>query len=62
MRRLGNATTRRSSFRWARLATPTTMLWRRASSPRLTCELLERRRFKTQAEARLAVFAFIEGF
>ena len=28
----------------------------------LECELLERRRFKTQAEARLAVFAFIEGF
>ena len=28
----------------------------------LECELLERRRFKTQAEARMAVFAFIEGF
>jgi len=28
----------------------------------LECELLDRRRFKTQAEARLAVFAFIEGF
>ena len=28
----------------------------------LECELLERRRFKTQAEARMALFAFIEGF
>jgi hypothetical protein len=28
----------------------------------LECELLDRRRFKTHAEARMAVFAFIEGF
>jgi transposase InsO family protein len=28
----------------------------------LECELLDRRRFKTQAEARMALFAFIEGF
>ena len=28
----------------------------------LECELLERCRFKTQTEARSAVFAFIEGF
>lgn len=28
----------------------------------LECELLDRRRFKTQAEARMAVFDFIEGF
>ena len=28
----------------------------------LECELLDRRRFKTQAEARSAVFDFIEGF
>ena len=28
----------------------------------LECELLDRCRFKTQAEARMAVFAFIEGF
>jgi Integrase core domain len=28
----------------------------------LECELLDRRRFKTQAEARMAVFSFIEGF
>jgi putative transposase len=28
----------------------------------LECELLDRCRFKTQAEARLAVFQFIEGF
>ena len=27
----------------------------------LECELLDRRRFKTQAEARIAVFEFIEG-
>jgi putative transposase len=28
----------------------------------LECELLDRRRFKSQAEARMVVFAFIEGF
>ena len=28
----------------------------------LECELLDRRRFKTRAEARIAVFEFIEGF
>ena len=28
----------------------------------LECELLDRKRFKTQAEARMAVFDFIEGF
>jgi len=28
----------------------------------LECELLDRRRFKTQAEARMAVFEFIEGW
>lgn len=28
----------------------------------LECELLERRKFKTQADARIAVFAFIESF
>lgn len=28
----------------------------------LECELLARRRFRTQAEARMATFAFIEGF
>jgi len=28
----------------------------------LECELLERRRFKSQAEAELAVFDFIEGW
>jgi len=28
----------------------------------LECELLDRRRFKTQGEARIAVFEFIEGF
>ena len=28
----------------------------------LECELLERRRFRSQAEARLAVFEFIEGW
>ena len=28
----------------------------------LECELLDRRTFKTQAEARIAVFEFIEGF
>lgn len=28
----------------------------------LECELLERRRFASQAQARMAVFTFIEGF
>jgi putative transposase len=28
----------------------------------LECELLDRRRFRSQAEARMAVFQFIEGF
>lgn len=28
----------------------------------LECELLERRRFRSQAEARMAVFHLIEGF
>ena len=28
----------------------------------LECELIDRRRFTTQAEARIAVFTFIEGF
>ena len=28
----------------------------------LECELLNRRRFRSQAEARMAVFEFIEGF
>jgi putative transposase len=28
----------------------------------LECELLNRRRFKTRVEARMAVFAFIEGW
>jgi len=30
--------------------------------PTLECELLDRCRFKTQAQARIAVFEFIEGF
>jgi putative transposase len=28
----------------------------------LECELLDRRKFRTKAEARMAVFAFIEGW
>ena len=28
----------------------------------LECELLDRRRFKTQAEARMAIFEFLEGW
>ena len=28
----------------------------------LECELLDRRRFKTQVEARMAIFEFIEGW
>ena len=28
----------------------------------LECQLLDRRRFRSQAEARMAVFSYIEGF
>ncbi len=34
----------------------------RLSSTTLECELLDRRSLRSQAEARMAVFAFIEGF
>jgi hypothetical protein len=34
----------------------------RSAMSRHECELLDRRRFKTQAEARIAVFEFIEGY
>ncbi|MDB5378437.1 MAG: family transposase [Rubritepida sp.] len=33
-----------------------------AFSATLECELPDRRRFRSQAEARMAVFPFIEGF
>jgi putative transposase len=35
---------------------------REAAVRTLECELLDRRRFKAQAEARIAVFELIEGF
>ena len=38
------------------------MRWRRASSPRLNASFSIDARVKTQAEARMAVFEFIEGF
>jgi len=40
---------------------PTITPCARASST-LECELLERRRFASQAEARMACFGFIEGW
>ena len=41
---------------------PMTTRCARASSSTLECELLDRHRFRTQAEARLAIFDFIEGW
>jgi putative transposase len=46
---------------WDLSVTPTTTPCARASSP-LECELLARRRFTSQAEARMAVFSYIEGW
>ena len=48
--------------RWARWAMPTTTPWPRASSPRLECELIARRTWKSKAEAKTAVFTWIEGW
>lgn len=48
--------------RRARPAIATTTQCARASLRRYECELIERRRFATKAEARMAVFAFIEGW
>jgi putative transposase len=42
--------------RWDRWGTPTTTRWLRVSSPRWNRELLNRRRFRSPAEARMAVF------
>ena len=46
---------------WGRSATPTTTPWPRASST-LEAELLSRRRFASQAEAKMACFSYIEGW
>ena len=45
-------------------ATPTTMRCAQAEFLRhsLECELIDRRRFRSHSEARMAVFQFIEGF
>jgi hypothetical protein len=48
--------------RWARSETPTTTPCAKASSPRWNANCSTGSRFKTQAEARIAVFDFIEGF
>lgn len=34
----------------------------KSSFATLECELLDRRRFRTQAETRMAVFSFLEGW
>ena len=48
--------------RWVRSATPMTTPCARASSPPSNASFSRGSRFKTQAEARNAVFDFIEGF
>ena len=59
--------------RWARSGTPEPVLGPATPDPgdnalcesffaTLECELLERRRFASQVEARMACFSFIEGF
>ena len=51
-----------SGPRWARSVTATTTPCVRASLHSLECELLDQHRFRTQAEAKMAVFDYIEGF
>ena len=51
-----------SSRRWDRWATATTMQCAESFFATLECELLDRVRFRTQSEARIAIFDFIEGF
>ncbi len=41
---------------------PTTTPWPRASSPSLECELIGRRSWKSLAQARMAIFTWIEGW
>jgi putative transposase len=48
--------------RWALSAIASITRCARVSFATLECELLDRRRFKTQIEARMAVFEFIEGW
>ena len=52
---------RECGHQWDRSAMPTTTPCARAFSPRWNCELLERRRSASQAEAKMACFSFIEG-
>jgi putative transposase len=53
---------RRCVPRWERSATPTTTRCARVFFATLECELLDRRRLATKAEARMAIFEFIEGW
>ncbi len=53
---------RRSAPRWARSATATIMRCARASSPPSNASCSTDAASSTQAEARMAVFEFIEGF
>src|SRR5271169_807684 len=48
--------------RQARSATPTTIAMCESFFATLECELIDRRRFRSHSEARMAVFQFIEGF
>ena len=52
---------RGSGPQWGRSATPTTALCESFFAS-LECELIEQQRFRTQAEAKMAVFAYIEGW
>src|SRR3954453_3345967 len=51
-----------SAPRWVRSETPTTTRWRRASSPRSNVSYLIAVGSRPHAEARMAIFEFIEGF
>ena len=53
---------RRAARRWDRSATPTTTPCARASSPRWSASCWTAAASRSQAEARMAVFSFIEGW
>ena len=58
----GDAKKRACGRPWARLAMPTTTPCAKASSPRSNASCWSRRRFASQAEAKMACFSFIEGW
>jgi putative transposase len=51
-----------SGLRWPRSATRMTTHWPRASSPHWNASFWTGQRFRTRAEARIAIFEYIEGW